>query len=71
MTTQLYPHVTADPNILAGIPVVEGTSVPVSPLVAQVAKGKCLDEVAREPDFAVTCVTYDLRELLAKEELGA
>jgi uncharacterized protein (DUF433 family) len=45
---QLYPHITADAGVLSGQPVVEGTAVPVSLLVQQVAAGKSLGEVARD-----------------------
>lgn len=48
MQYQLYPHIIADPDILSGKPVVEGTHVPASTLIEQVASGKSLDEVARE-----------------------
>jgi uncharacterized protein (DUF433 family) len=48
MPTQLYPHIVADPAILSGQPVIEGTQVPASALVEQVASGRSLDEVARE-----------------------
>ena len=53
MTTQLFPHIVADPDILSGRPVVEGTQVPVSTLIEQVAAGKSLDEVAREYGVSV------------------
>lgn len=45
---RLYPHITADATVLSGQPVIEGTQVPVSVLVAQVAAGKSLEDVARE-----------------------
>jgi uncharacterized protein (DUF433 family) len=48
MPIQLYPHIVADQEILAGRPVIEGTQIPVSALVAAVARGESLDEVARE-----------------------
>lgn len=50
---QIYPHISADAGVLGGRPVIEGTSVPVSLLVAQVAAGKSLDEVAREHGVTV------------------
>ncbi len=46
MPIQLYPHIVADPDILAGKPIIEGTQVPVSTLVAASAGGNSLDEVA-------------------------
>jgi uncharacterized protein (DUF433 family) len=53
MSTQLYPHIVADSDVLSGRPVVEGTQVPVSTLIEQVARGKSLDEVARECGVSV------------------
>lgn len=57
---QLYPHITADTAILLGQPVIEGTRVPVSVLVAQVAAGKSFDDVAREQGVT----TEDVRAAL-------
>ncbi len=42
----LAPHITADPAICHGQPVVRGTRVLVSVLVGQVAAGMPVDEVA-------------------------
>jgi uncharacterized protein (DUF433 family) len=53
MPVQLYPHVVADPNILAGRPIIEGTQILASTLVAAVADGKSLDEVAHEHGVTV------------------
>jgi uncharacterized protein (DUF433 family) len=53
MSTQVYPHIIADPEILSGKPVIEGTQVPASKLIQQVARGKSLDEVARESGVSV------------------
>lgn len=46
MAMVLYPHIVADEDIQAGRPVIEGTQVAVSTLVAQVAAGSSLAEVA-------------------------
>ncbi|MGH2515620.1 MAG: DUF433 domain-containing protein [Ktedonobacterales bacterium] len=48
MRYHIYPHITANADILSGQPVIEGTQVPASMLVTQVAAGKSLEEVARE-----------------------
>lgn len=53
MSMQLYPHITADADVLSGQPVVEGTAVPVSLLVKQIAAGKSVEDVAREYDVTV------------------
>lgn len=60
MPTHLYPHITADTSVLSGQPVIEGTHVPASVLVAQVAAGKSLDDVAREQGVT----TEDVRAAL-------
>lgn len=56
MSTELYPHIVADPAILAGLPVIEGTQVPVSTLIAQVATGKRIEDVARDHGVTVADV---------------
>ena len=73
MSTQLYPHVIADPDILAGKPVIEGTTVPVHLLVAQVAMGKSLDEVARSNGVRVEDVRAALEYVarLAEDPVAA
>lgn len=45
---QLYHHITADAGVLSGQPVVEGTAVPVSLLVKQIAAGRSVEDVARD-----------------------
>ena len=53
MSMQLYPHISADAGVLSGQPVVEGTTVPVSLLVKQIATGKSVEDVAREHGVSV------------------
>lgn len=60
MQFQLYRHIVADPEILSGQPVVEGTQVTASTLITGVAAGKSLDAVAGE--HGVT--TEDVRAAL-------
>lgn len=48
MAMQLYPHISADADVLSGQPVIEGTSIPVSLVVSEVAAGKSLRDVAQE-----------------------
>lgn len=61
MSTQLFPHIITDPDILSGKPIVEGTRVPVSELIAQVADGKSFDDVARDHAVSVEAVRAALR----------
>lgn len=53
MAMQLYPHISADARVLAGQPVIEGTSVSVSIVVSAVAAGEALADVAREHGVSV------------------
>lgn len=53
MSMQLYPHISADGSILSGQPVIEGTSVAVGLVVAQIAAGKSLDDVAHEHGITI------------------
>ncbi len=53
MTIQLYPRISADARVLAGQPVIEGTSVPVSLVVSEVAAGKSLHDVAQEHGVSI------------------
>ena len=48
MAMQLYPHISADAQVLSGQPVIEGTSIPVSLVVSAAAAGKSLREIAQE-----------------------
>ncbi len=48
MAMQLAPRIVADPNIRFGKPVIEGTRVPVSLVVAKLGGGMTKDEVATE-----------------------
>lgn len=60
MTTELYPHIVADPGILAGTPVIVGTNVSAGSVVFAIAAGKSPAEVARE--YGVTA--EDVRRAL-------
>lgn len=52
MQIHLNPRIVADSDILAGQPVIKGTQVPVSELVAAVAEGSSPEEVARKHGIA-------------------
>lgn len=53
MAMQLYPHISADAQVLSGQPVIEGTSIPVSLVVSEAAAGKSLREIAQEHDVSI------------------
>ena len=53
MRVQLAPRIIADPRILSGRPVIEGTRVPVDLVVGKLGGGMSYDEVAAE--YEITC----------------
>ena len=40
-----YPHITTNPNILHGVPVIEGTRVPVRAVAGYYQMGMLVDEI--------------------------
>lgn len=60
MRLQLSEHIIADSAILAGQPCVAGTSVPASALIARVAAGQSLQEVAAAFQLSLVAVTAAL-----------
>lgn len=53
MHVELYPRIIADPEILSGQPIIEGTHVAIGPLLSQVAAGHSIDRVAGDNSIAV------------------
>ena len=53
MAIQLAPRIVADPNVRFGKPVIDGTRVPVSIIVAKLGGGMTMDEVAAEYDISL------------------
>lgn len=51
MNKQLFPHITVDPQVRFGKPVLEGTRVPVETVVGKIAGGMTVEEVMREYDL--------------------
>ena len=47
-STELYPGVITDSDILGGKPVIRGTRVPVSLVLGQLASGMSIEEVMYE-----------------------
>lgn len=45
---EFFPHITIDPNVQFGKPVIAGTRVPVEILVGHMAAGDPVDKVAQE-----------------------
>lgn len=44
----IAPHVVVDDEILAGKPIIQGTRIPVSLIVGQIASGESIESVADE-----------------------
>ena len=43
-----HPHITADPQVMTGMPCFRGTRVTVANVVRQVAEGRTTDEICRD-----------------------
>jgi uncharacterized protein (DUF433 family) len=48
---EIAPHITIDPNIHHGVPVITGTRVPVSVVIGSLAGGMSKEEVMQEYDL--------------------
>ena len=53
MHVELSPRIAADPDIQDGKPFIKGTQVPVGAVLASLATGESMADVARELDIAV------------------
>ena len=74
MAIEIVPRIIVDPSVRFGKPVIKGTRVPVDLIVAKVAGGMDIDEVAREYGIAVEDVRAALSyaaKLVAEEEIRA
>ena len=45
---QLFSHITIDPNIQFGKPVIEGTRTPVDVVIGHLAAGMTIEEIIKE-----------------------
>lgn len=74
MAVELAPRIIVDPSIRFGKPVIKGTRVPVDLIVAEVAGGMGLDDVAEEYGITTEDVKAALNyaaQLIAEEEIRA
>lgn len=74
MAIELAPRIIVDPLVRFGKPVIKGTRVPVDLIVAKVAGGMNIDEVAWEYEIAIEDVRAALSyaaKLIAEEEIRA
>lgn len=60
-TIEIAPRITVDPAVRSGKPVIKGTRVPVSLVIAQLAGGATMEDVIE--DFKIT--VEDVRAALA------
>jgi uncharacterized protein (DUF433 family) len=69
----VFPRITTDPNVMAGMPCVRGLRIPVATVVAMVADGMTSQEIVTElPDLELDDVAESLRyaaEALREREL--
>lgn len=56
-----FERISRDPMVMAGIPCIKGTRIPVATVVAYVAEGQSPDEIVREfPQLTVADVLQAL-----------
>jgi uncharacterized protein (DUF433 family) len=58
-----YERITADPDVMGGVPVIRGMRVPVATVVSMIADGMTVDEVCRDlpsltPDDVAEALRY-------------
>jgi len=46
MAKEIFPGITADPQVMHGRPVIEGTRVPIEVVLGELAGGSSFDEIA-------------------------
>lgn len=74
MNEQIFDHITVQPNVRFGKPIIEGTRVPVDLVVGKIAGGMTIEEVIREYDLTREQVQAALKyaaHLVAEEELAS
>lgn len=49
---ELFPHITVDPDVQLGTPVIAGTRVPVAVIVGHVAAGDAIEGIMKEYNLA-------------------
>lgn len=72
MEKQIFEHITIDPGVRFGKPVIAGTRVPVDLIVGKIAGGMTTEEVMQEYDLTRDHVQAALKyaaHLVAEEEL--
>jgi len=74
MAIEIAPRIIVDPFVRFGKPIIRGTRVPVDLIVAKVAGGMDIDEVAKEYGITTKDVRASLSyaaRLIAEEEIRA
>jgi uncharacterized protein (DUF433 family) len=73
MPIEIAPRIVVDPDIRFGKPVIKGTRVTAAIVVAKLAGGMAMDEVAREYDLTEEDIRAALgyaAQVLSSEEVG-
>lgn len=73
MKQKIFRHITIDPKVRFGKPVLDGTRVPVELVVGKIASGMTTNEVMREYDLKKEQVLAALQyaaKLVAEEEIA-
>jgi len=74
MALEIAPRIVVDPAVRFGKPVIKGTRVPVDLIVAKLAGGMGVEEVAEEYDITAEDIYAALAyaaKLIASEEIRA
>jgi uncharacterized protein (DUF433 family) len=73
MPIEIAPRIVVDPDIRFGKPVIKGTRITAALVVAKLAGGMTMDEVAREYDLTEEDIRAALgyaAQVLSSEEVG-
>ena len=49
--TKIFNHITVDPKVRFGKPVIEGTRLPIDLIIGKIGGGMSIDEVMKEYDL--------------------
>jgi uncharacterized protein (DUF433 family) len=72
-----HPEITADPNVMTGVPCIKGTRITVANVVRQIAAGRTVDQICEDYpsltaasvkaalEFAADVTASETHELLA------
>ena len=73
MKQKIFPHITVDPTVRFGKPVIEGTRVPVDLILGKIAGGMTIEDVRKDYDLTLPQVRAALgyaAKLVADEKIA-